>query len=139
MNYGFIDNTTPQTVKTNDGDDNRPPQQQNKSKSSDETNVANEEDEQSQTAGKKRKLPAAPPKWFDIPAEQNSKVYVSNLPLDITDDEFSELMNKCGMVMKDLRTGKLKLKLYRDPSGELKGDGLCHYIKVSKSLPIILI
>lgn len=80
--------------------------------------------------GKKRKAPAAPPKWFEVAPEQNTKVYVSNLPQDVTDEEFAELMAKCGMVMKDGK-GLLKLKLYRDKNGELKGDGLCHYIKVS--------
>ncbi|KXJ83071.1 hypothetical protein RP20_CCG009203 [Aedes albopictus] len=80
--------------------------------------------------GKKRKAPPEPPKWFELKPEHNTKVYVSNLPLDITEEEFGELMSKCGMVLKDPRTNKLKLKLYRDANGELKGDGLCHYIKV---------
>lgn len=112
LNYGFIDNTTkpePEKEKT-------PPPVE----------------ESPQASGaKKRKAPAAPPKWFEVAPEQNTKVYVSNLPLDITEDEFGELMAKCGMVMKDLRGGKYKLKLYRDANGQLKGDGLCHYIKVS--------
>lgn len=63
--------------------------------------------------------------------EQNTKVYVSNLPLDITMDEFAELMGKCGMIMRDPQTQKYKLKLYAESDGQLKGDGLCDYMKVS--------
>jgi len=61
---------------------------------------------------------------------QNTKVYVSNLPLDITMDEFADLMGKCGMVMRDPQTQKFKLKLYAEKDGQIKGDGLCDYIKV---------
>lgn len=88
------------------------------------------EEQVTQPQGKKRKGPPEPPKWFELKPEHNTKVYVSNLPLDITEEEFGELMSKCGMVLKDPRTNKLKLKLYRDSNGALKGDGLCHYIKI---------
>lgn len=122
MNYGFIDNTT----KPTEASEEIP-----------KTAFVTEIDQLAvevlpETSNeKKRKAPAAPPKWFEVPPEQNTKVYVSNLPLDVTEEEFGEVMAKCGMVMKDLKSGKLKLKLYRDKGGELKGDGLCHYIKVS--------
>lgn len=53
------------------------------------------------------------------------------MPLDITEEEFIELMGKCGMIMKDPKTQKYKVKLYMDSNGYLKGDGLCDYIKVS--------
>ena len=59
-----------------------------------------------------------------------TSVYVSGLPVDITDQEFKDLMNKCGLVMYDPRTRKPKLKLYKGKTGENKGDGLCCYIKV---------
>lgn len=124
MNYGFVDNTTP----TPNEDDKK--QSDLKQEGAEKEQPTAQIDEQ-QALGKKRKAPAAPPKWFEVPPEQNTKVYVSNLPLDITETEFGELMSKCGLVMKDIKTGKLKLKLYRDKDGELKGDGLCHYIKVS--------
>ena len=68
--------------------------------------------------------------WFEIEEQKNTNVYVSGLPEDVTDDEFKELMNKCGMIMYDPRTQKMKLKLYRDADGKPKGDGLCCYIKV---------
>ena len=54
---------------------------------------------------------------------------MSRLPEDITEEEFAELMGKCGMVEHDIRTKKSKLKLYKDKNGMPKGDGLCSYIK----------
>lgn len=71
------------------------------------------------------------PEWFEMDPTQNTKVYVSNLPLDINIDEFAELMSKCGLVMRDPQTQKYKLKLYTERDGQIKGDGLCDYIKVS--------
>lgn len=72
-----------------------------------------------------------PPQWFDLDERSNTKVYVSNLPLDITEQEFVDLMQKCGLVMKDADTNKMKVKLYHEPGDPsvLKGDGLCTYIK----------
>ena len=81
-------------------------------------------------AGKKTKgQSSSAPEWFDIDESQNSSVYVSGLPLDITMDEFKELVSKCGIVMED-NDGEPKLKLYCDINGVLKGDGLCCYLKV---------
>lgn len=44
---------------------------------------------------------AAPPTWFDMDEEKNRNVYVSGLPLDITLEEFVEMMSKCGIIMAD--------------------------------------
>lgn len=78
----------------------------------------------------KRKAPPQPePAWFDIDTEKSTHVYVSNLPVDMTEEDFRELMTKCGLVMFDPLTNKPKLKLYRNADGTLKGDGLCCYIK----------
>lgn len=71
-----------------------------------------------------------PAGWFEVSDEHNTNVYVSNLPLDITEEEFEEIMSKCGLIMKDPLTNKLKIKLYTDNSGKIKGDGRCCYIKV---------
>ena len=68
--------------------------------------------------------------WFEVEETHNTNVYVSGLPLDVTDEEFKELMNKCGLIMYDPHTRKPKLKLYRDENGDPKGDGRCCYIKV---------
>lgn len=59
-------------------------------------------------------------------------MYVSNLPLDITMEEFVDVMQKCGLIMRDVDNGSMKVKLYTEPdSKQLKGDGLCTYIKVN--------
>jgi HIV Tat-specific factor 1 len=39
-------------------------------------------------------------------------------------------MSKCGVIMNDPRTGKPKIKLYRDEGNELKGDGTCCYVRM---------
>lgn len=63
--------------------------------------------------------------------QHNTKVYVENLPLDITEQEFIDVMAKYGLIFRDASSGKFKVKLYSDGDGQLKGDGLCTYIKVS--------
>jgi HIV Tat-specific factor 1 len=142
MNYGFVDNTSASTTAKTSEEKSGEAVQPTETKLSTDAAIDDDDDDdestQQQQAGKKRKAPAVPPKWFEIAPEQNTKVYISNLPLDITENEFSELMNKCGMVMKDVKSGKLKLKLYRDSNGQLKGDGLCHYIKVSLSITFLI-
>lgn len=76
--------------------------------------------------GEKRKAEQG---WFDIDDHKNTNVYVSGLPPDIGTDEFVELMSKCGIVMRDPITEEYKVKLYKDKEGNLKGDGLCCYLK----------
>lgn len=108
MSYGFVDNKTEEEV--------------DKSKE--------EAKPKSLPTDGKRKAPE-PPQWFDLDERSNTKVYVSNLPLDITEQEFVDLMQKCGLVMKDADTNKMKVKLYHEPgdTSVLKGDALCTYIK----------
>ncbi|KAF4518148.1 hypothetical protein B566_EDAN008850, partial [Ephemera danica] len=69
------------------------------------------------------------PKWFEMDEKLNTKVYVSGLPSDITEQEFVDTMQKYGLVMKDADTNRWKVKLYADKEGNLKGDALCTYIK----------
>lgn len=77
--------------------------------------------------------------WFDVDDENNTKVYVSGLPLDITEQEFIDFMQKCGLVMRDINTNKWKIKLYSEKnSKQLKGDALCTYIKVGNQLGFYL-
>lgn len=66
---------------------------------------------------------------FDVDDNKNTNVYVSGLPPDIGTDEFVELMSKCGIVMRDPISEEYKVKLYKDKDGNLKGDGLCCYLK----------
>nr|XP_061801285.1 HIV Tat-specific factor 1-like [Nerophis lumbriciformis] len=76
--------------------------------------------------GEKRK---ADPGWFDMEDTKNTNVYVSGLPPDTSPEEFVELMSKCGIVMRDPISEDFKVKLYKDKDGNLKGDGLCCYLK----------
>jgi RNA recognition motif-containing protein len=85
-------------------------------------------DEIKEPEAKKEKL-TSEPSWFDIDDNRNTNVYVSGLPLDITINEFTELMTKCGLIMEN-DEGEPKIKLYRDFNGDVKGDGLCCYLKV---------
>jgi RNA recognition motif-containing protein len=66
--------------------------------------------------------------WFQIDEDKNTNVYVSGMPFDMTDVEFEEMMGKYGIIMKDPQTNRLKIKLYRDEDGEVKGDGRCCYL-----------
>uniref|UniRef100_A0A8D0HH69 17S U2 SnRNP complex component HTATSF1 n=1 Tax=Sphenodon punctatus TaxID=8508 RepID=A0A8D0HH69_SPHPU len=76
--------------------------------------------------GEKRKPEAG---WFHVEEDRNTNVYVTGLPPDITKDEFVQVMSKCGIIMRDLHTEDYKIKLYKDKEGNLKGDGLCCYLK----------
>lgn len=108
MSYGFVDN--------------------NDNKEKEAIHETKQEKLQNTEVGIKRKAPE-PPAWFDV-GEESTKVYVSKLPLDITETEFVDVMQKCGLVMKDMDTGKMKVKLYAEPgTNQLKGDALCTYIK----------
>ncbi|XP_044308724.1 HIV Tat-specific factor 1 [Varanus komodoensis] len=76
--------------------------------------------------GEKRK---PEPGWFHVEDQKNTNVYVTGLPPDITKDEFIQVMSKCGIIMRDPQTEEPKIKLYKDKEGNLKGDGLCCYLK----------
>ncbi|XP_059993859.1 HIV Tat-specific factor 1 isoform X1 [Lagenorhynchus albirostris] len=76
--------------------------------------------------GEKRKGESG---WFHVEEGRNTNVYVSGLPPDITVDEFIQLMSKFGIIMRDPQTEEFKVKLYKDNQGNLKGDGLCCYLK----------
>ncbi|XP_038206768.1 HIV Tat-specific factor 1 homolog [Zerene cesonia] len=105
MSYGFVDNTKQEEVV----EKKKPEKKQD-------------------AAGVKRKNE---PQWFEPSEDKNTKVYVSNLPLDMTEEEFVDHMQKCGLVERDPSTQKMKVKLYMDKEQNcFKGDALCTYIKV---------
>lgn len=66
---------------------------------------------------------------FNPSDDDNTNVYVEGLPPDVTLQEFEEIMSKCGIITTNPHTGKPKLKLYKDSDGNVKGDGLCCYLK----------
>ncbi|XP_050685199.1 HIV Tat-specific factor 1 [Leptidea sinapis] len=108
MSYGFVDNTLKEESK--------------------EEKKKNTEKLKLQESGIKRKNE---PQWFEPSDDKNTKVYVSNLPLDTTEEEFVNLMQKCGLVERDPSTQKMKIKMYMDKEQNcFKGDALCTYIKL---------
>ncbi|XP_066437918.1 17S U2 SnRNP complex component HTATSF1 [Eleutherodactylus coqui] len=84
--------------------------------------------------GEKRK---GDPGWFNVEDERNTNVYVTGLPPDVTNEEFIDIMSKCGIIMRDPQSEEFKIKLYKDKEGNLKGDGLCCYLK-RESVPLAL-
>ncbi|KAJ8955958.1 hypothetical protein NQ314_006807 [Rhamnusium bicolor] len=113
MSYGFIDNTKLEVEKSK------------------ELSVKTELKEKTPIKLKGEKRKASEPTWFEVDETQNTNVYVSHLPTDIEEQEFVDLMQKCGLVMRDPQSGNFKIKLYKEQGTNiLKGDALCTYIKV---------
>ncbi|XP_071518003.1 17S U2 SnRNP complex component HTATSF1-like isoform X2 [Panulirus ornatus] len=94
-----------------------------------EEEAARRAKEEEEKKKKKVKETKKKPSWFEMDEAQNTKVYVSNLPDSLTENEFLELMQKCGLILRDVSTNKPKIKMYRDEEGNFKGDALCTYIK----------
>ncbi|CAH8574318.1 unnamed protein product [Schistosoma intercalatum] len=94
----------------------------------DEAQVA--ADDASDHNPRKRKQTAPLPAWYEIDESKNTHVYVSGLPPTITDEEFSALMSKCGVIMNEPFTNIPRIKLYKDQAGIPKGDGRCCYVRV---------
>ncbi|EDV24533.1 HIV Tat-specific factor 1-like protein [Trichoplax sp. H2] len=93
-------------------------------------NASNAIPKQKQKGEESKDRKSQPEGWFDVDETKNTNVYVSGLPMDTTEEEFVELMSKCGIIMQDDDTKEFKVKLYRDTDGQLKGDGRCCYLKV---------
>ena len=51
-------------------------------------------------------------KWYN--ARINTFIYISGLPFDISEEELKEFVCKAGVLRVDPKTGKEKLKLYKD-------------------------
>lgn len=59
----------------------------------------------------------------------NTSVYVSGLPPDVTVGELNEFFSRCGIIMEDLVGGGPRIKIYKSPDGQVKGDALVTYFK----------
>ncbi|KAI1779955.1 hypothetical protein F4818DRAFT_160312 [Hypoxylon cercidicola] len=71
---------------------------------------------------KKQKQPPQP--------RQNTAIYVTGLPLDVTVDEVHEVFSrKCGVIAEEIDSGRPRIKLYTDESGSFKGDALVVFFK----------
>jgi HIV Tat-specific factor 1 len=61
---------------------------------------------------------------------QNTAIYVTGLPLDVTVDEVHEVFSKkCGVVAEEIDSGRPRIKLYTDSEGNFKGDALIVFFK----------
>ncbi|GAA37173.1 HIV Tat-specific factor 1 [Clonorchis sinensis] len=86
--------------------------------------------ESAATASTKRKTTTPAPAWYEMSEDKNTHVYVTGLPVDITESDFFELMSKYGVIMNEPFTDRPRIKLYLDEEGKPKGDGRCCYVKV---------
>jgi len=75
---------------------------------------------------KKRKRKNKLSKWKNVRTQNN--LYISGLPLDITEDEIHREFKKCGIIKLDL-DGNPRIKLYKDEQKNKKGDGLVTYLQ----------
>ncbi|EWC48350.1 hypothetical protein DRE_02119 [Drechslerella stenobrocha 248] len=62
-------------------------------------------------------------------ARVNKAVYVTNLPPDATAQEVEELFSRYGVIAEEIDSGKKRVKLYMDESGNPKGDALVVYFR----------
>ncbi|KAG5448677.1 hypothetical protein CSKR_104104 [Clonorchis sinensis] len=85
--------------------------------------------ESAATASTKRKTTTPAPAWYEMSEDKNTHVYVTGLPVDITESDFFELMSKYGVIMNEPFTDRPRIKLYLDEEGKPKGDGRCCYVK----------
>ena len=60
---------------------------------------------------------------------KNTAVYVTNLPLDTTEEEIKSVFSRYGVISEEIDTGKPRIKLYRNDDGSLKGDALVIYFR----------
>jgi HIV Tat-specific factor 1 len=87
-------------------------------------------DKDSGESGGSNKRKAVEESWKDVPDEKNTSVYVTGLPTTITEEEFINLMKRCGIIAKKPIPGNpLNIKLYKNKDGSLKGDGCCKYVR----------
>lgn len=57
----------------------------------------------------------------------NTSVYISGVPTDTTEEQLAEHFAKCGIILPSADTGRPRVKLYTDESGNPKGDALVTY------------
>ncbi|XP_041885288.1 HIV Tat-specific factor 1 [Corvus kubaryi] len=125
-NYGFHADETDTSSASGTAVESKQPVSSKTSGTQPSANETGRKQTDPKQKSEKRKLE---PGWFHVEEDRNTNVYVTGLPPDITKDEFVQVMSKCGIIMRDPQTEEHKIKLYKDKEGNLKGDGLCCYLK----------
>lgn len=68
-------------------------------------------------------------KWFDN--KNNTYIYITGLPDDVTKQELQKYFLKCGSLKIDPHTGEDSIKIYNDKeNGKPKGDARIGFIKI---------
>eukprot|EP00959_Pyramimonas_sp_CCMP1952_P297230 6218315-Pyramimonas_sp.AAC.1 len=89
-----------------------------------EAAIEREKEKQQKAKKHKEKKDAT---WFEL--KNNTSVYVTGLPHDVTTEEICEVFGKCGIVKDDVN-GNPRVKIYRDKAtGQPKGDGLVTFLR----------
>ncbi|NXM95837.1 HTSF1 factor, partial [Sylvia borin] len=125
-NYGFHADETDTSSASGTATESKQPVSSKTSGTQPSANETGRKQTDPKQKSEKRKLE---PGWFHVEEDRNTNVYVTGLPPDITKHEFVQVMSKCGIIMRDPQTEEHKIKLYKDKEGNLKGDGLCCYLK----------
>ena len=93
--------------------------------SEDNSSAANRKRKNGSGEQHSNKRQRAPP-----PPRQNTAIYVTGLPLDVTVDEVHEVFSrKCGVIAEEIDSGRPRIKLYTDEKGNLQGDALVVFFK----------
>ncbi len=83
------------------------------------------QDSNGRSKSNKRQAAKPPPQ-----PKQNTAIYVTGLPLDVTVEEVAELFSrKCGVIAEEIDSGRPRIKLYTDADGSFKGDALIVFFK----------
>lgn len=65
----------------------------------------------------------------ELPGRKNTAIYITNLPLDVTETEINDVFSKCGVIAEEIDHGKPRIKLYKNEDGKTKGDALVVYFR----------
>ncbi|KAI4114645.1 MAG: hypothetical protein LQ338_007973 [Usnochroma carphineum] len=106
-------------------DESEPAQPQKKKRKQEYVNGEGEIGGRSDTSKKPKQSTAT-----SEPRERkNTAIYVTNLPLDATVQEVSDVFSRCGVIAEEIDRGKPRIKLYTDDEGNFKGDALILYFR----------
>ncbi|KAI8966013.1 hypothetical protein F5Y11DRAFT_236254 [Daldinia sp. FL1419] len=104
----------------------------NGSNSSNAPNKKRKKDQQNGRGGASQGPQQRPKKRQKQPPQprQNTAIYVTGLPLDVTVDEVHDVFSrKCGVIAEEIDSGRPRIKLYTDDKGNFKGDALIVFFK----------